>query len=78
MVIVIHPFLYWDSVVFLHIISLRKWFDNRTKNETLLEMIQSLQTNNEQLADRINTIENQKLPEKINTIEKGNIILARH
>ena len=30
-------------------------------------MIQSLQTNNVQLVDRINTIKNQKLPEKINT-----------
>ena len=49
---------------FLHIISLRKWFDNRAKNETLLEIIWSLHTNNEQLADRINTIKNQKLPEK--------------
>ena len=60
MVIVTHPFIsYWDSV-FFHITSLRKWFDNRAKNEALLETIQSLQTNNEQLADRINTIENQK------------------
>lgn len=28
----------------LHIISLKKWFDNRLKNEKLLEMIESLQT----------------------------------
>ena len=54
-------FIYWilGLSFFLHIISLRKWFDNRAKNEALLEMIQSLQTNNEQLTDRINAIKNQ-------------------
>ena len=62
---------------FLHIISLRKWFDNKAKNEALLEIKQSLLTNNEQLADRIKTIENQKLPDKKNnTIEKDSINLA--
>lgn len=30
-----------------HIISLRKWFDTRAKNEALLEVIRSLQTNYE-------------------------------
>ena len=44
--------------------------------EAFLEMIQSLQTNTEQLAERINTIELQKLDEKINTIEKDNINLT--
>ena len=39
-------------------------------------MTQSLQTNNEQLADRINTIENQKILEKNNTTENGNINLT--
>ena len=59
MVIVICPFIgYWDSVLFLHMIFLRK-------NEALLEMIQCLQTNNEQLDDRFNTIKNQKVSEKI-------------
>ena len=72
MVIVIYPFIgYWDSV-FFNIISLRKWFNNRAKNEALLEMIQSLQANSKQLANRINIIENQKLTDlKINAIEKG-------
>ena len=41
----------------LHIISLKKWFDNRVKNEKLLEMIQFLQTGNEKLAERMHTIE---------------------
>ena len=45
--------IYWvlGLSFLLHILSLRK-------NMALLGMIQSLQTNNEQLADRINTIEN--------------------
>ena len=34
----------------------------------LLGMLQSLDTNNEQLVDRINTTENQKLLDKINTV----------
>lgn len=41
-----------------------------------LEMIHSLQTNDEQLADRIYTIESQKLAEKNNPIEKDNINLT--
>ena len=51
--------IYWvlGLSFLLHILSLRK-------NMALLGMIQSLQTNNEQLVDRINTIKNQKLPEK--------------
>ena len=70
-----HPFIgYWDSF-FLHIVSLEKWFDNRARNEALLEMMQSFQTNNEQLADRIKAIKNQKLHEKNNTFEKDNINL---
>ena len=39
-------------------------------------MIESLWTNHEQLADRINTIKNQKLAEKNKTIEKDNINLT--
>ena len=31
----------------LHIFSLKTWFDNRAKNEALLEMIQSLKTENQ-------------------------------
>ena len=34
----------------IHIISLKKRFDNRAKNERLLEMIQTLQTSNEKMA----------------------------
>ena len=37
----------------LHIFSLKTWFDNRAKNEALLEMIQSLQTDNDQLKGQI-------------------------
>ena len=53
--------IYWilGLSFFLYIVSLRKWFDNRAQNEALLEMIQFLQTNNEKLADRINTMDNQ-------------------
>lgn len=40
----------------LHLIFLKLWFDMMA----LLEMQQSLQTNNEQLADRIHITENQK------------------
>ena len=72
MVIVIHPFigcidtqcLSLELSFFLHIISLRKWFDNKAKNEALLKMIQSLQTKNEQLADSINAVESQTLTKR--------------
>lgn len=47
------------------IISLRKWYDIRAKNKALFENKQCLQTNNEQLTDKINTNENQKIAEKI-------------
>ncbi|XP_041911227.1 uncharacterized protein LOC121677222 [Arvicola amphibius] len=66
------------SLVF-HIISLRKWFNNRAKNETSLEMIQSLQTSNEQLVGKINTLERdtinlthkiQSMPEDIETLSE--------
>ena len=41
----------------LHIFSLKTWFDNRAKNEALLEMIQSLQTDNDQLKGKFSTLE---------------------
>ena len=54
-------FIYWilGLSFFLHILSLKRM------NVPLLGMIQSLQTNNEQLIDRITTIKIQKLLEKI-------------
>ena len=39
-----------------------------------LEMIQSLQTNNEHLADRINTTENQRLAEKLILLKRITLI----
>lgn len=45
----------------LHIVSLKTWFDNKFKNEKLLEMIQYLQTGNENLAEKIHNIENYNL-----------------
>ena len=59
------------SFVF-HIISSRKWFDNRAKNEVLLEMIQSFQSNNGQLVEKINTTERYS----INLTELSEIICA--
>lgn len=50
-----HIFVIMATISFvLHIISLKKWFDNRVKNEKLLGWIQSL-------AERIYTIENDNL-----------------
>ena len=45
----------------LPILFLKRCFDTRVRNEAILEMIQSLQTDNKQLADGIYTIKNQKL-----------------
>ena len=59
--------------IFLHTISLRIWFDNRAKNEALLEMTQSLQKS--QLTGLIPSKIKSYL-KKINTIEKGNINLT--
>ena len=56
MIFLIHPFIWLGISYVFKIISLRKSFDNRVKDESLLDMIQSLQTNNEQLAKYINTI----------------------
>ena len=44
------------SFVF-HIISIKQWFDNRAKNEAIWEIIQSLQANNGQSVEKINTME---------------------
>ena len=41
----------------LHNTSLKKCFDNRIKNQKLIEMIQTLQTGNEKLAERIYNVE---------------------
>ena len=41
----------------LHIFSLKTLFDNRAKNEALLETIESLQTDNDQLKENFNTLE---------------------
>ena len=46
-------YLIWGISFVFHIISLRSWFGNRAKNEALLEMIQSLQTNNKQLVEKV-------------------------
>ena len=40
----------------ISIICLKTWFDNRVKNEKSLKMIQTLQTDNEKLTERIHTI----------------------
>lgn len=68
----IHLFDFGISFVF-HVILLRKWFDNRAKNEALLEMIQYVETNNEQLFEKTNTIEkdNIYLTDKIQSMSKG-------
>ena len=55
----------------LHIFSLKTWFDNRAKNEALLEMIQSSQTDNGQLEkDTIN------LTNKTQSMTEGAEILS--
>ena len=61
------------------IIPLRKWYDNISKNQTLLEMIQSLQTNNEQLVEKINTLERDaiNLTHKIQSMSKGTEKLSK-
>ena len=48
---------------------IKKWFCIRAKDEALLEMILSLQTNNEQLDDWTYNTENQNLAEKSNIIK---------
>ena len=57
----------------IHIISLKKRFDNRAKNERLLEMIQTLQTSNGKVAERIHTTENgnHKLRGKTDSMSMG-------
>lgn len=58
----------------IHIIFLKKWPDNRAKNEKLMEMIQTLQRGNERLAERIHSIENDNyhLAGKIYSTDHGN------
>ena len=41
----------------LHIFPLKTWFDNRAINEALLEMIQSLQMDNDQVTGIFSTLE---------------------
>lgn len=57
----------------LHIMSLKKWFQNRVKNEINLEMVQSLWTNNKKLADRIYTLKI-KLAEKLIPLKRITLI----
>lgn len=52
--------------------------DTRAKNQGLLEMIQSLCTNNEQLFDRIYTTKNQSQLEKIIALKKIALTLQKN
>ena len=70
----VYTLLVTDAIsLILHIISLKKGFDNRAKNERLLEMIQTLQTSNKNLGERIHTTENgnHKLRGKIDSMSMG-------
>lgn len=54
-------YLMWGIIFVIHIIILRKWLNNRAKNEPLLEMIKSLQTDNDRLKGKFSTLEKDKI-----------------
>lgn len=64
----------------LHILSLKIWFDNSAKNEALLEMVKSLQTDTTFLKEKITTTKKdnvETLSERIHTLECINWTLSK-